>query len=60
VESKTGKTPLSSARSDERKGDQNEKKQFNNAKSILNDSDSDEEIRVRASDLPVRRLVNAR
>jgi hypothetical protein len=60
VESKRGQTPLSSARSDERKGDQNEKKLFNNAKSILNDSDSDEEIRVRASDLPLRRLVNAR
>jgi hypothetical protein len=66
VESKPGQTPLSSARSDtrkgedKRKGDQNEKKLFNNAKSILNDSDSDEEIRVRASDLPVRRLVNPR
>jgi hypothetical protein len=32
----------------------------NAAKTILKDSDSDEEIRVRATDLPVRRLVNSR
>ena len=51
---------MSSARSGDNKkmGDANEKKLLTNAKSILNDSESDEEIRVRASDLPVRRLAN--
>jgi len=53
-------TSVSSARSGDNKkmGDANEKKLLTNAKSILNDSESDEEIRVRASDLPVRRLAN--
>ena len=55
-------TPLSSARSNHNQGKNaaglNEKKK-NNAKAIL-DSDSDEEVRVRASDLPVRRTVNQR
>lgn len=55
-------TPLSSARSNHNQGDNapdlNAKKK-NNAKAIL-DSDSDEEVRVRTSDLPVRRTVNQR
>ena len=51
---------MSSARSSDNKKvvEANEKKLLTNAKTILNDSESDEEIRVRASDLPVRRLVN--
>ena len=54
----TRSTLLSSARSETHDKMGDEKR--NAAKTILKDSDSDEEIRVRATDLPVRRLVNSR
>ena len=61
-------TPISSARSESSKqyeatdatADVKTRNIRSNANAILNDSDSDEEVRVRASDLPVRRLVNQR
>jgi len=58
-------TPLSSARSESSKPNEVQISVNETARrksnAILNaDSDSDEEVRVRASDLPVRRLVNQR
>ena len=55
-------SPISSIRSESSKQDNatDAAKARISANAILNDSDSDEEVRVRASDLPVRRLVNQR